>query len=314
MTDLIIPLGTGSRWKNNELRYALRSYDKYFKDLGTVYIVGPKAYIKKNLPWLQNVVVVDCDDPFNRNKDGNLIRKVLRVIDNYPELTDDFVRASDDQLLWDEVDSLPPLYTYNLKDKPQAWWMRGNRWKVRLKKTMRILEVKKKTTWNYDAHIPMTVNKHKFKEVWSKFPWERSIGYCINTLYYNMALDKHTHFDNKKLSVEQAVAAPNVLPMQLRGKKYLGYNDAGLNDHLKALIKKRFPDKCRFEEGYKDPEEEILTPPVFKDKTLKTEPKNKVKTLNDMTKKEIIEEYGLNPKDMRLTKAKLIELCGVTSD
>jgi hypothetical protein len=301
MTDLVIPLGTGSKWKNNELRYALRSYAKYFKDLGDVYIVGDRNYIN-NLKWLTNVIVVNCDDPFNRNKDGNIIRKVLRVIEKYPKLTDNFVRASDDQLLWDEVDSMPPLYIYNLKDKEQAWWMRGNRWKVRLKKTMRILEVKKKTTWNYDSHIPMTVNKHKFKEVWSKFPWQKSIGYCINTLYFNMALDKHQHYENKKISVEAPVSDSDVLAAQIKGKKYLGYNDKGLNDVLKEAIQQRFPDPCRFEAEYKG---ETLK----KEEDIRSEPE----IFEDMTKKEIIEKCGLDPKDIRLTKKKLIEKCGVLS-
>ena len=156
-------------------------------------------------------------------------------------------------MLLQEVDDLPPMYTYDLKSKEPAWWMRGNRWKVRLKKTMRILEVKRKPTYNYDAHFPMSVNKTKWKQVFGMFPWERSIGYCMNTLFFNHALDKHVHFDNCKYSCETPLGHINALAAKVRGKTYLGYNDRGLNDVLKQFIENKFKEKCRFEEGYKEP-------------------------------------------------------------
>ena len=116
--DLILPIGAGMSW-DNELRYVLRSWEKNFADLGRVFIVGPKDKIKKKYPWLKGVEFVDCDDPFNHNKDTNIIRKVIRVIDTC-ELTDPFIRASDDQFILRKVDSFPPRYTWDMKKKFKA--------------------------------------------------------------------------------------------------------------------------------------------------------------------------------------------------
>ena len=260
--DLVIPLGIGSTWNNNELRYALRSYDKYFKNLGNVYIVGDKAYIDGELPWLTGVEIVHCGDPNRRNKDANIINKVLKVINEYP-VTKDFIRASDDMLLLKEVDELLPFYSFDMRKKEQAWW-RGNRWKQRLKRTMRILFVKKKTTFNYDVHIPMQVSAKQFKKIFvDTDPYNRfnmSIGFTINSLYYNVALTEHqqldlsTRLDLDKVSIEVA----NILVKKMIGKTYLIYNNHGLNQVLRDAIVKKFPDPCRFELGFETDGEQIF--------------------------------------------------------
>ena len=68
--DLVIPIGAGMSW-DNELRYVLRSYDKYVPDLGRVFLAGPVDKLKKKYPWLRGVELIDCDDPYNHNKDAN---------------------------------------------------------------------------------------------------------------------------------------------------------------------------------------------------------------------------------------------------
>ena len=291
--DLVIPLGIGSTWNNNELRYALRSYDKYFKNLGNVYIVGSKQYIKEKLPWLTGVEIVDCGDPNRRNKDANIINKVLKVINEYP-VTKDFIRTSDDQLLLKEVDELLPFYSFDMRKKEQAWW-RGNRWKQRLKRTMRILFVKKKTTFNYDVHIPMEVNAKQFKKIFvNTDPFNRfnmSIGFTINSLYYNVALTEHqqldlsTRLDLDKVSIEVA----NILVKKMIGKTYLIYNNHGLNQVLRDAIVKKFPDPCRFEIVDEMPEK-VLEKVV---ETIKEKPIAIRKPAPKTAKKEVVEiPYG----------------------
>ena len=40
--DILYVVGTGSKWDNNELRYSLRSIDKYGINIDRVFIVGTK--------------------------------------------------------------------------------------------------------------------------------------------------------------------------------------------------------------------------------------------------------------------------------
>ena len=39
-TDVVYPIGQGSSWKNNELRFSLRSIEKYGINVGKLFIVG----------------------------------------------------------------------------------------------------------------------------------------------------------------------------------------------------------------------------------------------------------------------------------
>lgn len=246
--DLVIPLGKGSSWDNNELRYVLRSFDKNFADLGKVFIVGDSKWIKEKLPWLK-AEIVDCSDPFNANKDANMIRKVIKVIDTC-DLSDEFIRATDDHFVLRKVESFPPMYTYNLADKDPGWWGRRSRWKNRLKRTKTILSVHGKTIYNYDGHFPMTYKKD-FKKVMESYPYTKSIGYTINTLYFNNVLKDHVHYEDCRHMFELVNEDLKVIKNKLKGKTFMCYSgrngDACLTTALKEFLKNKFKKKSRFE-------------------------------------------------------------------
>ena len=42
MIDVFYVLGSGSKWQNNEIRYSLRTLEKYGHNVGQVYIVGQR--------------------------------------------------------------------------------------------------------------------------------------------------------------------------------------------------------------------------------------------------------------------------------
>ena len=69
--DVVIPLGLGSRWEDNELRFCLRALQCNFLDLGKVWIVGEKP------EWCVNVHYLRVPDFFSGNKDANLITKIM---------------------------------------------------------------------------------------------------------------------------------------------------------------------------------------------------------------------------------------------
>ena len=246
--DLVIPFGKGFGWKEG-LRYVLRSWAKNYDNLGHVFLVGDESWIKSNLPWLKGVKIVNCDDPFSMNKDGNIIRKVIKVIDTQ-ELTDPFIRTSDDHYLLKKIDSFPPMHTGDLNEKSRGWWNIGRRWKNRLKRTHRILFVKKKTVFNYDGHFPMEV-RHDFKRIMETYPYTKSIGYTINTLYYNNAIKEHVYYDDCRVFFAHPVHDEKKIKDRMKGKKFMCYSGRdgkrALTPALKAVIMNKFKIKSRFE-------------------------------------------------------------------
>lgn len=246
--DLVIPFGKGAVWRD-ELKYILRSWDKNYDNLGKVFLVGDKEWIKQKYPWLKDVEIVNCDDPFKRNKDANIIRKVIKVIDTQ-KLSDPFIRASDDQYLLKKTESFPPMYSENLKEKPREWWNNRSRWKNRLKRTYTILFVKNKTTFNYDIHFPLETG-HDFKKIMETYPYTKSIGYTINTLYFNNVLTEHVKAEDIRALFEIPVRDEAKIKEILKGKTFMCYvgraGNPALTQELKNIIMNKFKKKSKFE-------------------------------------------------------------------
>jgi len=246
--DIAIPIGKGATW-NEELKYILRAWEKNYEDLGNVFLIGDVEWIKKKYPWLKKAKLVNCDDPFSRNKDGNIIRKVIKVIDS-GEISDPFIRTSDDQYLLKKTDSFKPVYSVDIMKKPREWFNKGSRWKNRLKRTCRILFVKKKSTFNYDVHFGMEVH-HDFKKIMESYPYTKSIGYTINTLYFNNALKEHTKAEDIRVMVEIPIRDEAKVKEALKGKTFLCYSgkggDQALTPELKNVIINKFKKKSKFE-------------------------------------------------------------------
>jgi len=239
--DVVIPLGNRSEWNDNEIRYCLRSLEKYFVDLGNVYIVG-------FLPsFIQRVIHIPAEDVFKVNKDANLIRKVLLACRN-EQLSQEFIRMSDDQLLLKSCDKedFYPKYSGDLRDLN---WKFLNRWRNRLKRTFEILLLQNKSSYHYDSHIPALYNKELFEKVMLNYEWGvEKAGFTINSLYFNnIDIERKRMTGNFKANFERLFTDVDEINQELNGKTVAGYNDKGLTPELKVIIEKLFPEKSSFE-------------------------------------------------------------------
>lgn len=86
--DLLYLLGHGSRHDNVEIRYSLRSIEKYCKGYDRVFVVGQCP------EWLRNVEYIPCpDDQGYSHK--NMMKKILHACKN-SDISEDFVMQADD--------------------------------------------------------------------------------------------------------------------------------------------------------------------------------------------------------------------------
>jgi hypothetical protein len=240
--DVIYPVGSGSRWDNNELRYSLRALEKNFLDLGRVFVCGAKP------PWLTNVIHIDVPD-LPRNKDANLIDKVLAACK--AGMSDLFVRSSDDELILRPVHASDLLHFHggNLAERGEAFFSQ-NPWHERLRHTYNALRRRGVSTWHFDTHIPTLCQKALFEKVASEYPYGKGRGYTINTWYLNHeGVENPPPLDGRKLTLERATPGGSVAEIRAKiaGKQYLGYNDAGLTAALKQVLQEMFPTPSRFE-------------------------------------------------------------------
>lgn len=240
MIDLVIPLSVGSIWNNNEVKYCIRSIEKNFDELGKVFIIGDKPnFFNWNNPRL---VHVECEDSFRHNKDANLINKVLQVC-RRNDLSDDFIRASDDQIVLKRV-SIEDFYPKYMTDLEGKILPPNNSWFRRLGSTRDMLKIKGKTTFHYESHYPMIYNKESFINT-----MKDHIEDCtINTYYFNTILDEHKHIGNTKITLQRPILNMQEFLKEVKGKTFLGYNNKGLREGMLQLwLSNEFREKSSFE-------------------------------------------------------------------
>ena len=109
--DAVYMNGSESKLDDWELRYSLRSLEKNYKNLERVWIIG-------HLPkWAKAVTHIDQGDPYRKNKDANLIAKIVRL--GYESsLSEKFIMMSDDhyflQPSWDS--DIKPYYNKDMAE------------------------------------------------------------------------------------------------------------------------------------------------------------------------------------------------------
>lgn len=101
-TTLFIPLGGGSVWNNNELRYALRSWEKY-SNIEEVLIIGHKP------DWYKGGHI-RFDKPYCKTEDIFLKTQYAASLHNR------FIFANDDHVLLQPLTNLPYYYDGLLSD------------------------------------------------------------------------------------------------------------------------------------------------------------------------------------------------------
>ena len=240
--DVVIPLGVQSAWgSNEELRYCLRSLEKYFVDLGNVYIVTdtPPEWISGQ------VIVIELGDKHKRNKDANLIDKVLLAC-KQPQISDPFVRGADDYLLLKPVGINNILPTYTKALDGNAGGSRNNKWYRRLNNTYHFVKEQGcKNPKNFDTHSFAPVRKNEFIQIVEKADYAKT-GMCINSLYYNLS-DQHAMPLESKVSLTQPIHDVEQIRHLFKNHTFLNTNGKGLTLAAKQVIQEFLPEKSRFE-------------------------------------------------------------------
>lgn len=240
--DYIIPLGKGSRSKNDELRILLRSLEKNAYNLGRVIIVSQCAP-----DWLRNVIVVPMNDILPHNKDGNIISKILAGIRTVG-INGEFVWSADDLVLVRPLDlaTLPPIYNRNGRThfveeakKPK------HRWHERMVRTFDLAaELKLKLECNYEAHTMQRLNANELLNAISTIDYESGLGYGIMSLFAmltgRMGGEPQERWKTCHETEESAKADFGCVP-------FVQYNDKSFLNGLRSRLFQAFPMKSKYE-------------------------------------------------------------------
>lgn len=233
--DVVYKIGQkcSSTWPEyQELRYSIRSLS-LFSDLGRVFIVGHKP------DWLKNVVHIPVSDPYKRNKDANLINKMLLA--SFSDVSDQFLNMSDDQyfLKKTSIDQIIPIGI----SRPG----KGNDpWNKRRKNTVKALQqAGKPHDYDFEGHCPYVLDKNLYPSAVLNYSYGEAPGMLGNTLYHNhYEIGPHKNIDHVggaglKATKQEIIETGNKF-------RFLNINH-GLTDVHKGFLMGKFPEKSPYE-------------------------------------------------------------------
>lgn len=252
--DIVYTLGSGSNWKNNELRFSIRSIFQNLTGFKNIYIIGDfpgftliheefKIHNKTN--GLYHIAYPDEIGP--KNADGNIIRKLIRAA-KLKDLSEYFIFMNDDNYIIKpmHVNDIYPFHKGNMNTiDPEIYAF--NYWGIRLGRTRYHLSQKGIVPLHFDHHAPFLMKKSLIDETYEQFDYASDVGLTVKSLYGSL------HYPDAPLMKDEKVLfrAPFTLDYirkRVKPALFVANNDTGLTPSFKFWLSETFPTPSPFEE------------------------------------------------------------------
>jgi hypothetical protein len=232
--DLVYILGTGSRWGDNEIRYSLRSVEKYFPKAGRVFIIGECP------DWATNVIHIKMEDK-EQNKLLNARAKYFMAATN-PQIGKEFVLMNDDFFFLKTVSKIPNFSRGKLQNMMDKHPTKGGYYYHSLADTKKRLDAMGiPDALDFEIHAPMIFNRSKLETVINMIGSDRA--FSIRSCYGNlMGLKPEKIVDFKAANIAEFAY------QRLRNERILSINDALVcNDDFRAWMRQKYPKMSKYE-------------------------------------------------------------------
>lgn len=231
--DLVYILGSGSCWNNNEIRFSLRSAEKYF-EFDRVFIIGEMP------EWMQNVTHIDVSDD-SKNKLLNARKKYIAGAKS-KMISDNFILMNDDFFFLKPVKEIKYYSRGTLDHMIEKHPTRAGYYFKALydtKQRLNLLGIKNPK--DFEIHAPIIFNKNDLLVTISMMGIYHP--FLLRTAYGNLIEVK-----SKKVRDFKAENFETVKIMEKEGNEFLSItNSIVANPNFREWIKEKFPEVSRFE-------------------------------------------------------------------
>lgn len=237
--DVLYILGTGSKWEDNELRFSLRSLERFAQNVDRVFLTGD------NCPrWVDHshITYNQCSDIGDRAL--NHIHKVRWTLQN-TDIGDRFLLNYDDNFLMAPVDiEAYPFYfkSEELPDRTQT----GRAYRYSLINARKFLEAHGKPIKNFSVHCPCIYDKAQFlalEEAW-KVAEEDECGIAVRSVLLNWAEIKGEYMSDCKL---KTVKSKEEASLAIAGRPVFSIHDNSIENGVAELLTEMFRKPSRYE-------------------------------------------------------------------
>lgn len=247
MIDIVIPLGTGSKWQDNEVRYALRSIEKYLRGYGRVFIVGNKRkWMKESecietqcgAAYTKGIHYIEAGENYTEKQKSIFNKLVLAA--RHERVSETFIKWHDDHFL------LKPLHVDDLKN-----WTSGTldrlgiiatgTYQRTVLNTNRYLSKRGWDNKHFDIHVPIKMEKEKVLGLLDE-DWSRD--YIIKSLYGNKyAIPSE---EMRDLKFARSFRREEILNA-IDGRMFFSISDNAINEAMKTVLSELYPEPSKWE-------------------------------------------------------------------
>lgn len=174
--DIVYILGTGSSWQDREIRYSLRSVEKY--------VANPRIFIIGQCPrWLTGINHIEAEDT-DKNKIINARNKYLRAA-SCPDISDNFILMNDDFFILKEITEWPYYSRGTFHKMIRRHPTKGGYYFKSLRDTKnRLIELGIKEPVDFEVHCPMMFEKKMLLNVMENVGINNA--YSLRSCYGNL--------------------------------------------------------------------------------------------------------------------------------
>ena len=228
--DIVIPLGTGSRWQNNELRFALRSIEKYLTGYDKIFIIGEFP------SYLQNVIHIPCPDFIGR-KEYSIFNKIMKAVAD-ERCSEYFVFWNDDIFLIDNLQTADFKFWYEGTLQSKYEQSHGH-YKAAIKN---VIDISKPDDYYTDIHTPIIYNKDCFYKYVACNNWEKE--YVIKSSYTSVMSASFEPMPDLKINKAMTYYE---IKARIKDRLFFSIGTYGVCPVMTKVLTELFPEKSKYE-------------------------------------------------------------------
>lgn len=240
-----------------ELKYALRTWEKHFTEQFNVVVIGDKedwfSPEITHIPHEPHLIKEVCNCPapsLIRNPQADVAHKLFTAIAS-GVIKGNFILSNDDIFLLGET-HLSDIAFLKAFGKLNKGGKEGGLYNQNLIRTAKVLENSDLPIHRYGTHTPMLINADKLVEVIEKYDALEN-GLLLTSLYFNEAYP-----DARPIQVDGTINDPilasvyrpnvedHVLKSIFANRKFMNCDAKGWKS-IEKLLNVYFPQKSRFE-------------------------------------------------------------------
>ena len=230
---MVYVLGSGSLHYNEELRFSLRTVQKYCPEVTRLIVAGEQAL------FLSDKVEYLPIKEAQGNKEYRIAMKVFEVC-NY--IKGDFLFMNDDFFFLrpTNLENYPNYSKGDLKATQQA-----QHYQKAIQDTQHYLKELGHTTHHFDVHTPIIYNAKKFQALLPHFEKSRlsTNGFVVKSLYGNIYNLEPTQIVDCKLTTLQTQSDYR----KLESAVVMSCSDGSWMNGVRNYLKNSFQNKSKYE-------------------------------------------------------------------